>query len=138
MKKHLIACAMFISLPAYANSDVLEGMWEIGLVMRVEGQDYGPYTRQQCITKADAQDPAKLFADTGGTSCEYTNKRYFGNQFSFNVRCNTGIPLTGIGQAEFSADRLHGSMTLSAQMPDGPSVETASEISGKRLGACQQ
>ena len=138
MKEKLIACAMLISLPAYAATDALEGMWEIGLVMRVEGQDYGPYTRQQCITKADAQDPAKLFADTGGTGCEYTNKRYFGNQFSFNVRCTAGIPLTGTGQVEFSTERVKGSMNLIAQVPDGPSVETASEISGKRLGTCQQ
>lgn len=116
-------------------ADVLDGLWEIGLVMRVEGKDYGPYTRQQCITKADAQEPSKLFAEAGG-GCEYANKRYFGNQFSFNVRCNVGIPLTGIGQVEFSAERLSGSMNLSAQMPGGPSVETASEISGKRLGKC--
>ena len=116
-------------------ADVLDGLWEIGLVMRVEGKDYGPYTRQQCITKADAQEPSKLFAEAGG-GCEYANKRYFGNQFSFNVRCNAGIPLTGIGQVEFSAERMSGSMNLSAQMPGGPSVETASEISGKRLGNC--
>lgn len=117
-------------------ADVLDGLWEIGLVMRVEGQDYGPYTRQQCITKADAQEPSKLFAEAD-SGCEYVNKRYFGNQFSFNVRCNAGIPLTGTGQVEFSPEHMSGSMNLSAQMPGGPSVETASQISGKRLGGCK-
>lgn len=133
-----IALGVLFSSPlAQAATDVLEGQWEISLVMRVEGQDYGPYSRQQCITKADAQDPAKLFAEAGG-SCEYANRRFFGNQFNFNVRCNAGIPLTGTGQVEFSADHFHGSMSLSAQVEGGPSVETASEISGKRLGACQK
>lgn len=118
-------------------ADVLEGQWEISLVMRVEGQDYGPYTRQQCITKADAQNPSKIFAEAD-SGCEYINKRYFGNQFSFNVRCNAGIPLTGIGQVEFSQERMSGSMNLSVQPPEGgPSVETASQISGKRLGSCK-
>ncbi len=133
----LIVLLLLSLLPATAPAatDVLEGLWEISLAMRVEGQDYGPYTRQQCITKADAQDPSKLFAESSG-GCEYANKRYFGKQFSFNVRCNAGIPLTGTGQVEFSAEQMTGSMTLMAQMPDGPSVETASEISGKRLGAC--
>ncbi len=130
---------LFLLLPvtALAAADVLDGLWEISLAMRVEGKDYGPYTRQQCITKADAQDPSKLFAESSG-DCDFANKRYFGNQFNFNVRCNAGIPLTGIGQVEFSAERMSGSMNLMAQMPDGPSVETASAISGRRLGACQK
>lgn len=131
----LLLC--LFSMAATAAADVLDGLWEIGLVMRVEGQDYGPYTRQQCLTKADAQEPSKLFAEASG-GCEYANKRYFGNQFNFNVRCNVGIPLTGTGQVEFSAERMSGSMNLSAQVPDGPSVEMASAISGKRLGPCQK
>lgn len=132
----LAALLIVFSAHAPAATDVLEGQWEISLVMRVEGQDYGPYTRQQCISKSDAQDPAKLFAESGG-GCEYTNKHYFGNQFTFNVRCNAGIPLTGTGQVEFRPERVKGSMELIAQTPGGPSVETASEISGRRLGPCQ-
>jgi hypothetical protein len=130
-----VCLALGIPFAAFAV-DAQEGLWEIGLVMRVEGKDYGPYTRQQCVTKADAQDPSRLFAETTG-SCEYTNKRYFGSQFSFNVRCNTDIPLSGTGQVEYGADWVKGNMALSAQVADGPSVETASEISGKRLGKCQ-
>lgn len=137
MSRLLFALLLSLLSMAAVAADVLDGLWEISLVMRVEGQDYGPSTRQQCITKADAQDPSKLFAESGG-GCEYANKRYFGNQFSFNVRCNAGIPLTGTGQVEFSAERMSGSMNLMAQMPGGPSVETASEISGKRLGTCQK
>jgi hypothetical protein len=136
MKRLVVALTLAISISACA-SDVVEGQWEISLALRVEGQDYGPFTRQQCITKADAQDPGKLFAEAGG-GCEFTNKRYFGNQFNFNVRCNPGIPLTGTGQVEFSADHFHGAMMLRAQVPDGPSVESASEIDGKRLGPCRQ
>ncbi len=131
----LAALLLLISVNAMA-ADVMDGLWEISLAMRVEGQEAGAFTRQQCITNADAQDPSKLFAESGG-GCEYTNKRYLANHFSFNVRCNAGIPLTGNGQVEFSAESMHGSMNLVAQMPGGPSVETASEISGKRLGRCQ-
>lgn len=125
-------------LPLMANaSDVQEGMWDIEVVMRVDGQDYGPYTRKQCITREDAQNPARLFAETTG-NCEYTNRHFFGNQFSFNVHCNAGVPLTGMGEVEYGPDWVKGHMELNAQVPGGPSVETVSEVSGKRLGDCKQ
>lgn len=131
-----LGAGLALSLPFAALAvEAQDGLWEIGIVMRVEGQDYGPYTRQQCITQADVQDPSRLFAETTG-SCEYTNKRDFGNQLSFNVRCNAGIPLSGTGQIEYGADWVKGNMELEAQVPDGPSVETASAIAGKRLGQC--
>jgi hypothetical protein len=136
MKILFTALSLLFSMMACAN-DVLEGQWEISLVMRVEGQDYGPQSRQQCIGKTEAQDPGKLFGEAG-SECQFVNKRYFGNQFTFNVRCNAGLPLEGTGQVEFSADQVHGSMNLSAKLPDGPSVETVSEISGKRLGPCKK
>lgn len=136
MKRLLLIALAAVTLPCAAESDVLDGLWEIGLVMRVEGKDYGPYTQQRCITKADAEDPSKLFAEAGGV-CEYANKRYFGNQFTFNVRCNAGIPLTGTGQVEFSTERVSGSMNLTAQIENGPSVETTSQIQGRRIGKCE-
>ena len=132
-------CLVFLLLaPAVsAYADVQEGLWEITFSMRMDGteQDLGPYTKQQCFTKADTQDPSKLFGDSDG-SCEYVNKRYNGNQFYFSVRCNIGIPLSGTGQAEFSSDSLEGDMQLSAQTEGGPSVGTHSKVFGKRLGAC--
>lgn len=133
-----IAVAWMLAFPLLAQAtDILEGQWEISLMMRVEGQDYGPQTRKACINQEEAKDPSKLFG-AAGNECQFVNKRYFGNQFNFNVRCNAGLPLEGVGQVEFGADNFHGSMTLIAKVPDGPSVETASEISGKRLGACRQ
>jgi len=134
--RNCLALLLLASMPC-AHADVQEGLWEITLAMRVDGakEDFGPYTKQQCFTKADAQNPSKLFADSDG-SCEYVNKRYYGNQFNFNVRCNTGIPLSGTGQVEFSSNRFEGDMQLSAQVENGPSVETHSKVSGKRLGKC--
>lgn len=136
MKLILAALMLLFSLTVQA-ADILDGQWEISLMMRVEGQDYGPQTHQQCISKAEAQDPGKLFGEAGN-ECQFVNKRFFGNQFTFNVRCNAGLPLEGTGQVEFSADKVRGSMNLSAKVPDGPTVETVSEISGKRLGPCKK
>jgi hypothetical protein len=131
---------LMTALPAQAAMDVQEGQWEITLTMKAGGVDqaFGPYSRNQCFTKADAQNPAKLFADTGGTSCEYSNQRYSANRFSFDVRCGGAIPLSGSGEVGFSADRFAGSMNLQAQLGDGQAVETHSEISGRRLGPCQR
>lgn len=135
-----LLCSLMAVLPADAAMDVQEGQWEITLTMKAGGseQAFGPYTKNQCFTKADAQNPAKLFADTGATGCEYSNKRYEANRFSFNIRCGGGIPLSGSGVVEFSSDRFAGSMNLQAQLEGGPAVETHSDVSGKRLGPCQR
>jgi hypothetical protein len=130
--------ALLMLLPAAAHAqliDLQDGVWQIDVALRVDGQDYGPYSRQQCVTREDLRDPAKLFAVTT-ESCEYTNLRFFVDEFSFNVRCNAGIPLAGTGKVVFGDNRFTGDMTVSAQVPGGPSVESATAISGKRLGAC--
>jgi hypothetical protein len=132
----LMIVLIALSPMAAQAADVQEGLWDISLTMTTQGQSFGPYNKQQCFTKADTQDPSRLFAESTG-GCEYTNKKYFGNQFNFNVRCTGNIPLSGTGQVEFSSDRFRGSMNLTAQMAGGPSVESVSEISGKRLGDCQ-
>jgi hypothetical protein len=136
MRPFLFLLALSVAPLAWAG-DVIEGLWDIGLVLRVEGQDYGPHHRRQCITQADAQDPGKLFGESTGI-CQFVNKRYFGTQLTFNVRCDGGVPLTGTGQVEFGPERFYGNLALIARMPEGPSVETLSEISGKRLGPCPQ
>ena len=109
-----LLCSLMAALPAYAAMDVQDGQWEITLTMKAGGseQAFGPYTRNQCFTKADAQNPAKLFADTSGTGCEYSNKRYEANRFSFNIRCGGGIPLSGTGEVEFTSDRFAGNDQL--------------------------
>lgn len=136
MKKLLVLMLGLLSLTTHA-AEVREGLWDLSALMHVEGQNYGPYNRQQCITKEDVQNPAHLFGETTGT-CDFTNKHFFGNQFSFNVHCNAGIPLSGTGEVEYGSDWIKGHMELSAQVSGGPSVETVSEISGKRLGDCSK
>lgn len=131
----VFVAALLLPPAALAAVDAQDGLWELGIVMRVEGRILGPYMRKQCVTREDVQNPSRLFAESAG-SCEYTNLRQFGNQLTFNVRCSEDVPLSGTGQVEYSADRIRGNMVLDAQLPQGPSVETESEISGKRLGAC--
>jgi hypothetical protein len=135
MNKLFALLLVVLPLTAAAAVDVREGLWELGATVHLENQTMGPYTRQQCITKEDLQHPERIFGETNG-SCDYTSKRYFGNQFSFNVRCNSGIPLTGTGEVEYGADWMTGHMELSAQVSGGPTIESTSEIAGKRLGDC--
>ena len=136
MKRLFCVLLMAMALPAW-GADVMEGEWEVGLVMRVGGQDYGPQYRRQCFTQADAKNPGRLFGEPVG-GCEFVKMHYFGSQASFNVRCNAEIPLTGTGQVEFSKESFYGTLNLVAQLPNGPSVDTEAEINGKRLGPCQQ
>jgi len=135
VKKLLALLLALLPMAAHAFEDVQEGLWELTAVMHVDGQDYGPYSQKQCITKEDLKNPARLFAEGTGT-CDFTNKRFFINEFSFNVRCNAGVPLSGTGKVEYGSDWIKGKMDLTAQVPGGASVDTSSEVSGKRLGDC--
>lgn len=136
IKKLLALSTLLLPLAVHA-SDVREGLWDLNVVMHAEGQDFGPFSRQQCITKEDLQNPANLFAEATN-NCDFTNKHFFGNEFSFNVRCNAGIPVSGTGSVEYGADWVKGSMQLTAQVAGGPSVDTTTEISGKRQGDCRK
>ena len=125
-----------LTLPSIARSnDIKEGLWQISLMMRADDQDFGPFTQEYCFTSSEIQNPSKLFAQAMN-NCEFTNRRLFGNEFRFNIHCNVGIPFMGLGVVEYSPDSLHGSMELQAGGNGSPSVETRSEILGKRLGSC--
>jgi hypothetical protein len=137
LPKHLLLILLVTPFPVHA--EVLEGLWKLTLIMRVDGviQPFGPYTQSQCFTQVDIQDPGKLFTEDVDSACNFTNKRYFANMYTFNLRCNN-IDIGGTGEVEYGRDKFVGHMTVSAKKKGGPLVESISEITGKRVGPCQK
>lgn len=132
-----LACLLqAVAFPVYAD-DVLPGLWTITLTMTAAGMEneLGPYTRTQCITREDAQNPDKLFAEMGG-SCTYGDKQYQGSSFTFSVQCSGIVPMQGKGEVIFGANAFDGSIAIEANVSDMGPLQTKSQVKGTRLGDC--
>ncbi len=121
---------------AFAD-DVRPGLWALNLTMTVPGaeNEFGPFTKTQCFTEADAQNPGKLFSEMGG-ECTYGNKQYQGSRFTFTVECSGSLPMQGKGEVVFSADSFEGSLEIQAKVTDLGQVMTKNRVKGTRLGDC--
>ena len=130
----LLQAAVF---PAYAD-EVRPGLWSITASMTVAGIDseLGPYTRTQCFTQADAQNPDNLFADMGG-GCIYGDKHYQGRRFTFTVQCSGAVHMQGEGEVSFSETSFEGNLAIEAKVADMGQVKTKSRVKGRRLGDCE-
>lgn len=133
----LFAGLLLAPVNAALADDALPGLWSITLTMTAPGADgeFGPFTKTQCFTQADAQNPDKLFAEMGG-ECTYGDKRYQGSHFTFTVQCTGAVPMQGGGEVSFSAHSFEGNLEIQAKVPDMGQVKTKSRVKGSRLGDC--
>jgi hypothetical protein len=123
------------------GADVSPGMWEITLETRVPdepGFAPPPYTIKQCITEADARDPSRVIAphaNPGATGCDYTNKSYSGNTFTFTMQCAGTFGIQSSGTVTFTSDTMQGNITGTANVT-GKTVQTQNKLSARRVGGC--
>lgn len=144
MKRQLIA--LFVSALPFAASaaDLSPGNWEITVTMRVPGvpQAFGPYSRMQCLQSGDTKDPGRVFgALPGAGTCQFGNRNDTGSRYSFSVSCGGVIPMSGTGSVDYTAQSMRGELVLGASLPNpeggkGETVNTRSELSGRRTGGC--
>ncbi len=113
-----------------------EGKWEITTVMEMNGARMPPRTHVQCFSKKDMvpKDPNRK------SECKMLEQRWEGNTMHWKVQCASprGEGSSEVtGEMTFSGDSMHGSMSMTAQTPRGP-MSMKHEMTGKRLGACDQ
>ncbi len=115
------------------------GLWELAATVTVEGaaQPYGPYYRNQCLSKEDLHNPEKLLADNSMPECSYSNIRDNGDRFDFTVQCGGEIPMSGQGSVNYTTEKFEGGVDITADLQGLP-IATRSQVSGKRTGACTQ
>ena len=131
--------AFVLLLPAsmVQAEDIQPGMWDITLNTTIaNGQAIGPIRHSQCLTKEDAQNPEKLFAEAGA-QCTYGDKRIQGNRFSFQIQCTGTLEVSGSGWVEHTVNQFHGEMLLAANLPNVGPIETRSQVNGVRQGNCR-
>ena len=122
-------------------ADVSPGSWEITLETRVPAEPAfapPPFSLTQCLTQADARDPAKILgtaSNPGATACNFTDQNYSGNSFTFSMQCSGPYAIKASGQVSFTADTMQGTIDSTATIA-GKEVQQVNKISARRLGGC--
>jgi hypothetical protein len=136
----LLIAIGFVSTAALA-ADVSPGSWEITMETRVPAEPGfapPPFSITQCLTDSDARDPSRVLgsvSNPGATGCNYSEKSYSGNTFSFAMQCSGSYAIKASGSVSFTADTMQGNINSTATVGDKP-VQTVNKISARRLGSC--
>ena len=127
--------------PLALAADVSPGSWEITMETRVPAEPGfapPPFQITQCLTDADARDPSRVLggvSNPGATGCNYSDKGYSGNTFTFSMQCTGTYEIKASGRVSFTADTMQGMIDSTASVGGKP-VQTQNKISARRLGGC--
>jgi hypothetical protein len=121
---------------ARAMAQVEPGNWELSLTTLLTGQEKPvAQVETRCVTEADARDPGRLLAGKG--SCEFSNRRDSGGEYTFEVSCTGLLPMKGKGTMRYSPQRFDGDLDLVVvESGGGPKFGARSLVTGRRLGPC--
>ena len=131
---------IFMSTAALAD-DISPGSWQITMETLVPAEpSFAPPAFQltQCLTADDARDPSRVLggvSNPGASGCNYTDKSYSGNTFTFAMTCGGGYGIKASGRIAFTANSMDGTIQSTANVAGKP-VETQNKISARRLGGC--
>ena len=145
MRARFAPSALFASIACFCLSafaaDLSPGLWEISVDARVAvapGLSPGPMKVTQCLTAADARDPARVLggvSSPGASGCSYTNKSDSGGTFSFTMQCGGAYAIQSRGVVAYSAETMNGTITAVANI-GGQKMEFTNRVAARRLGAC--
>lgn len=139
MARTLLAL-IFMSSAALAD-DISPGSWQIMMETRVPSEPgFTPptFSLTQCLSAEDARDPSRVLggvSNPGASNCNYTDKSYSGNTFTFAMQCGGGYGIKASGRIAFTANSMDGTIQSTANVAGKP-VETQNKISARRLGSC--
>jgi hypothetical protein len=134
-----LLAALFLPATQALAQDIQPGQWEMN-IQTVAGGKTHDQTVRQCLTPADAKEPAGVIASQGGATfgCALSDQRRSAGRIDFAVSCKVVGGIGGRGSVEYTATTLRGNMSLefrgegSAAMPGG----FQSTMSGRRTGNC--
>ena len=131
-----------------------DGNWEITMEMQMPGMPtipnmpnmpagmaMPPMKMTQCITPADAADPAKAIPSrpqgrgAAPADCKVSDYKTEGNKVSWSMACAGAQAMSGTGEMTYGTDSYTGVMNMHGQQSGVPMAVTM-KYSGKRLGDC--
>jgi Protein of unknown function (DUF3617) len=118
-----------------ARADIGEGSWELEITTLMPGAPADSVKQVQCMSAADAKDPANLIGGPG-PGCAFSNRRDDGSTFRFDVSCTSGAPLNGSGELRYARDTLDGEIVMRVKQ-DEQAMEVRSVLKARRIGPCR-
>lgn len=120
-----------------------DGRWDVTTEMQMPGapMTLPPVKSQQCITREEANDPAKAVPAPpqapGGPApnCKMTNQKVTGSKINWEMACEGPMAMTGTGEVAYTADSFTGQMVMNMVRAGQPMTMTM-KYTGKRLGDC--
>jgi len=140
-KNRQLAALSLIALFNTAQADdIRPGLWKISMESQVAATpDWKPQPvgLTQCLTEADAKNPAGLLlgmGSSGATGCDFPSKQYSGNSLRFEVLCAGTLGIKGRGEVTYSATTLDG--FLDVNLGETDKIDMRNKIHASYLGAC--
>ena len=122
-----------------------DGNWKVTMEADLPGapQKPPPITYTHCVTKQDAEDPAKLVPLTGrgekeekpSMDCTLSDQKLDGATVSWTTRCEGVNTMIGTGEFVYSTDHYVGTMKVKTSR-DGAPLTMTMKYSADRLGDC--
>ena len=138
IRRTLLALLLVAPAQAGAQVDVEPGSWELTVTSQMQGMDkpIGPLSKTQCFSAEDASDPGRILG--AGASCQFSNRRASGDEYSFDVKCGGLLPMSGSGRIRQGAHSFEGDLDVGvdAAAAGGQRIGMKTKISGRRLGPC--
>lgn len=115
-----------------AWADIDPGMWQLTATTEMQGiKEPTSFTQTRCLTPEDARDPSRLFGSSPGAGCQFVNRNDSGVVFTFEIACNSQLPIRGSGRVRYGPSEIEGELELRADQ-----FSARSRISGRRIGGC--
>jgi hypothetical protein len=132
----LLAAGLTVMPPAWAQTDLQEGLWEISISMTIGGQPASaqPLVMRQCISQQSAQEVMSQLAGAG--TCATADVQFEGNQASWTMTCSSPVEIEATGTATFGSDSFDGVMSGQLGM-SGQRMPFSQSFQAHRVGACQ-
>lgn len=144
MNKSIVFALLSIALSAYLGraqaEDIRPGLWKISMESAVAATpEWKPqaFELTQCLTEADAENPAQLLlgmGSPGATGCEFPKRDYAGNSLRFDVSCAGFLGIKGNGELTYTATVLDG--VLNVNLGEAEKIVMQNKIHAVYLGEC--
>jgi len=132
---------------ARAAEEIKSGKWQFTTQMQMPGMPQQPPGYQarpspnpgtshaDCI---DAANPVPAEARQGNLQCKRDKMERHGGTVTWSTTCTApqGPPIRSDGVAQYTGDRMEGTVTTHVIGPDGKPVDNPGHITGRYLGPC--
>jgi hypothetical protein len=141
------ALAATATTASRAADEIKSGRWQFTTQMQMPGAQQQPLAAQpqpganpgvshtECISSAN---PVPAETQQGRLQCKRDRMERRGGTVTWSTTCTgpQGPPIRSDGVAQYTGDRMDGTVTTHVFGPDGKPVDNPGRITGRYLGPC--